>query len=48
VARRLLLAPEMVIHLGIQRAFGQSWTPRRTGCFRPDGGAKGLIAVFGA
>lgn len=24
------------------------WTPRRTGCFRPDGGAKGLIAVLGA
>jgi hypothetical protein len=27
---------------------GTRWTPRRTGCFRPDGGAKGLIAVFGA
>ena len=26
----------------------ETWTPRRTGCFRSDGGAKGLIAVFGA
>ena len=28
-------------------AWTEGWTPRRTGYFRPDGGAMGLIAVSG-
>lgn len=32
---------------GVSEATIYNWTPRRTFCFRPDWGAKALIAVFG-
>jgi transposase-like protein len=32
---------------GISSATFYKWTPRRTWCFRPDGGAKGLIGALG-
>ena len=46
-SRHYALGADGHVHAIYERRCDGNWTPRRTCCFRPDGGAKGLIGALG-